>query len=69
MVSDSPVTRWRISSKSSNNGECVEVGERADGLVAVRNSNDREAGTVVFTRAEMRAFVLGCRAGEFDDLA
>lgn len=63
---------WRKSSFSSGKeggGACVEVAALADGTVAVRNSTAPAAGTARFTRAEMRAWVAGIKAGEFDDLA
>jgi hypothetical protein len=60
---------WRKSSFSGDTGgNCVEVAALEDGSVAVRNSKAPEAGTIFFTRAEMAAWVQGCRAGEFDDL-
>ena len=65
-MSDQP--RWRKSTFSGDQGNCVEVADTGDG-VAVRNSNRPDAGTVHFTRAEMAAWIAGCRAGEFDDLA
>ena len=46
----------------------METAPLADGRIAVRNSNHHEAGTVFFTRAEMDAWIKGCKAGEFDDL-
>jgi Domain of unknown function (DUF397) len=45
------------------------VGALADGRVAGRNSNHPDAGTVLFTRAEIAAWLKGVKAGEFDDLA
>ncbi|GAB3450275.1 hypothetical protein GCM10027436_46290 [Actinophytocola sediminis] len=60
---------WRKSSFSGDNGgDCVETAPLVDGRVAVRNSNHPDAGTVLFTRAEMAAWIKGCKAGEFDDL-
>jgi hypothetical protein len=60
--------RWRKSSFSNDQGACVETAALASGAVAVRNSNHPEAGVVFFTRAEMDAWIKGCKAGEFDDL-
>jgi hypothetical protein len=60
---------WRKSSFSGPDGHCVECAQLPNGAVAVRNSNHPDAGTLVFTRAELAAWILGCRAGEFDDLA
>jgi hypothetical protein len=62
------ITHWRTSSFSGNNGTCVEVAPLPDGHIAVRNSNRPHDGMVLFTRAEMDAWVSGVKAGEFDDL-
>jgi hypothetical protein len=59
--------RWRKSSFSPDS-QCVEVAELPEDVVAVRNSNHREAGTLHFTRAEFGAWLKGCKAGEFDDV-
>jgi hypothetical protein len=66
--SDSSVTLWRTSSFSGNNGTCVEVAVLPSGRIAVRNSNHPDEGIIVFTRAEMNAWIRGVKAGEFDDL-
>ena len=58
---------WRRS--SFTNDQCVEVAETADGHVVVRNSRAHSEGLLRFTRAELRAFIDGAKAGEFDDLA
>lgn len=59
---------WRKSSYSGANGDCVEVADTGNG-VAVRHSKEPNQGTLVYTRAELAAFIEGCKAGEFDDLA
>ena len=66
-AADSSPTLWRTSSFSGNNGTCVEVAALRDGRIAVRNSNQPEQGIVLFTRAEMEAWIHGVKAGEFDD--
>lgn len=58
---------WRKSTYSGANGDCVEVAE-SDGLVAMRHSKEPDQGTIFYTRAEIAAFIKGCKAGEFDDL-
>ena len=58
---------WRKSSFSGTSGTCVEIANTGDGVV-VRNSNHVELGTLPFTRAELTAFIAGCKAGEFDDI-
>jgi hypothetical protein len=60
---------WRKSRASNASGECVEVASLPDGQVAVRNSRDPQGPALVYTRAEIAAFLDGAKAGEFDDLA
>jgi hypothetical protein len=58
---------WRKSSySSSNGGNCVEVARNLPGVVAVRDSKDREGPALVFTADEWCAFLAGARGGEFD---
>ena len=59
--------RWKKSSFSDTTN-CLEMRLRTDGRVAVRNSNHTDSGQLVFTRAELNAWLTGCKAGEFDDL-
>lgn len=69
-VTDSGLTGldWRTSSFSGASSDSVEVARLPDGRTALRNGNRPELGTVVFTQAEMAAWILGCKAGEFDDI-
>jgi hypothetical protein len=60
---------WRKSSASNPSGNCVEMAALADGAVAVRNSRHPGGPALVYTRAEIAAFLTGVRNGEFDDLA
>lgn len=59
---------WRKSSFSYSNGECVEVAVLGDGTVGLRDSKDPVGPVLTFTRGELRAFLEGAKAGEFDDL-
>ena len=58
---------WRKSSFSGSSGTCVEIADIDNGVL-VRNSTRPDDVTLAFTRAELAAFVAGCKAGEFDDL-
>ncbi|GGK87380.1 DUF397 domain-containing protein [Planomonospora sp. ID91781] len=60
--------RWRKSRFSNPSGNCVEVAGLPGGAVAVRNSRDPEGPALIYTRAEVDAFVRGVKDGEFDDL-
>jgi hypothetical protein len=46
----------------------VEVAELADGSVAVRNSRDSRGPALIYTEAEMTAFLRGVKDGHFDYL-
>jgi hypothetical protein len=56
---------WRKSTKSGNNGGCVEVAF-LDQDVAVRDTKNRTGPVLIFTNHEWDAFVDGVRRGEFD---
>jgi hypothetical protein len=58
--------RWRTSTYSGGNGSCVEVASNLPGIVAVRDSKDRQGPALVFTTEEWRAFLDCVCAAEFD---
>ena len=59
---------WRKSSASNPSGDCIEVAALDSGAIAVRNSRDPQGPALVYTRAEIDAFIKGAKDGEFDDL-
>ena len=61
--------QWRKAQASQGGNNCVEVALDVNGEILMRNSNRTELGTIPFTKAEMQAWIAGCKAGEFDDLA
>ncbi|MFD8984641.1 DUF397 domain-containing protein [Streptomyces sp. NPDC059564] len=60
--------RWRKASASDPFDNCVEVARLAAGEVAFRNSRFPEGPALVFTRAEVIAFLDGAKRGEFDGM-
>ena len=53
--------RWVKSSRSNGNGgACVEVALASE-LAGVRDSKDRDGGTLVFDRAQWSAFLAGVK--------
>jgi hypothetical protein len=58
--------RWRKSSHSGYQGNCVEIAALQHGEFAIRNSRDPEGPSLIFTRAEFAAFLRGAKDGEFD---
>jgi hypothetical protein len=50
--------QWHKSSKSGNNGgNCVEVADNLAGVVLVRDTKDRDGGTLAFEPSSWAAFV------------
>lgn len=55
---------WFKSSRSSGNGQCVEVAFDAD-AVLVRHSKDPDGPALRFSPDEWAAFIAGAEDGEF----
>jgi hypothetical protein len=58
--------QWRLVLSPEGSG--VELAPLADGQVAVRNAADPEGPALIYTRAEIEAFIGGAQDGDFDDL-
>jgi hypothetical protein len=69
LVADLGELPWRKSLASNPSGDCVELAPLPGGAVAMRNSRHPAGPALVYTRAELGAFLAGARNGEFDDLA
>jgi hypothetical protein len=55
---------WRKSTRSGDNGQCVEV-RNTSGTVQVRDSKDKTGPVLTVTPDEWSAFIGGVRDGEF----
>jgi hypothetical protein len=58
MSSNTGYDDWRKASYSNGSGACVETASGA-GTVAVRDTTDRDGGTLTFTAQAWRAFTDG----------
>ncbi|MEV4763028.1 DUF397 domain-containing protein [Micromonospora taraxaci] len=68
MSESMPNVAWHVSTRSPDNGgNCVEAGPVLDGSgrVAVRDSKDRAAATLVYSADRWTAFVVGVKDGAF----
>ncbi|MGC4853991.1 DUF397 domain-containing protein [Micromonospora sp. DT4] len=63
-MSDLTGARWRKSTRSGNEGNCVEVADNLAGVVAVRDSKDVEGPALTFSPAAWAAFVGRAKAAE-----
>lgn len=61
-----PLPCWRTSSFSGSSNNCVEVASNLPGLVAVRDSKDREGPALIFGTAAWQAFTAQLKNGAFD---
>lgn len=59
---------WLKSRASNPSGNCVEMAELPDGAIAVRNSRFPDGPALLYTRAEIDAFIRGAKDGDFDDI-
>lgn len=63
-----PPMQW-VKARRSAVGNCVELAAHPDGQhVAVRHSKEPDGVALVYTKAEVEAFLDGAKRGEFDHL-
>jgi hypothetical protein len=55
---------WRKSTKSQDNGGCVEVADLDGDYVAVRDSKNPDGPTLMFRRDQWDAFLVSAAAGD-----
>jgi hypothetical protein len=53
---------WRTSSYTNNGGACVEVADNQPGIVAIRDSKDRNGPILLLTPMQWRGFITRLRA-------
>ena len=59
---------WQKSKRSNPNGACVEFARLGNGEIAVRNSRFPAGPALVYSPADIAAFLAGAKDGEFDQL-
>ena len=62
------IGNWRKATASNPNGDCVELADLSPDHIGVRNSRFPGGPVLIFTPAEICAWLAGAKAGEFDDL-
>jgi len=59
---------WLKSQHSNPNGACVELAALPNGEFAMRNSRFPVGPVLLYTHAEITAFLAGAKDGEFDHI-
>jgi Domain of unknown function (DUF397) len=59
---------WFKSHRSNPSGNCVEMAQLPDGAIALRNSRFPDGPALIYTKAEIHAFIRGIKDGDFDCL-
>jgi len=55
--------KWRKSSRSANNNQCVEVATNLDAVVGVRDSKDPHGPAFTLSHAAFAAFINDVKKG------
>ncbi|MFD4656075.1 DUF397 domain-containing protein [Kitasatospora sp. NPDC058444] len=62
---DSRAVKWRKSTYSNGQGNCIEMADSLASVVPVRDSKDPQGPVLSFAPEAWRSFVAGIRAGDF----
>jgi len=54
--------KWRTSSRSGGNGNCVEVADNLAAVIAVRDSKDRSGPVLAFSPTAWASFTASLRS-------
>ncbi|MEU3566456.1 DUF397 domain-containing protein [Kitasatospora sp. NPDC006786] len=65
MKRDSRAVKWRKSTYSNGQGNCIEIADGLASIVPVRDSKDLHGPVLSFTPEAWRSFVAGIQAGDF----
>jgi hypothetical protein len=63
-----PGAGWHKSRHSNPSGNCVEMARLSAESIAIRNSRDPNGPALIYTCAEIDAFIRGVKDGDFDGL-
>lgn len=64
-MTDLSGARWRKSTRSNSQGDCVEVADNLVGVVGVRDSKDPDGPVLSVGPAAWASFVVAARTGTF----
>lgn len=59
---------WHASQHGDPQAARVEMAALPGGSIAMRNSRDPRGPALIYTHAEIEAFIAGAKDGHFDDL-
>ena len=63
-----PDADWQASRHGDPQAAQAEMAALPGGTIAMRNSRSPGAPALIYTRAEIEAFIAGAKDGDFDDL-